>query len=54
VATFLTKIKYVKKARMWCKTFFTFGDKGTPIQHQEWSVDKPNEVRDAETAKANT
>lgn len=30
-------VKYVKAAKMWCKTWFD--EKGT--QKQEWSVDKP-------------
>ena len=34
-----TKIKYVKKARMWVKTSWDkYG-----IQKQEWSINKPNE-----------
>lgn len=34
-----TKIKYVRKAGMWCKT--TFNDKGE--QKQEWFYDKPQQ-----------
>lgn len=30
------KIKYVKKAKMWVKTYFTFGGK-EPKQVQEWT-----------------
>lgn len=37
-------IKYVKRARMWCKTWFEYDHtKGTATQKQEWSKDKPNE-----------
>ena len=35
-----TLIKYVKKAKMYCKT--TFDDKGK--QHQEWTVEKPEQA----------
>lgn len=35
-------IKYVKKARMWCKTTFTREEKTWKlIQKQEWSEKKP-------------
>lgn len=37
------KIKYVKKAQQWVKTFFTFDRLGKPTQHQEWSDTKPKE-----------
>lgn len=36
------KIKYVKKARMWCKSTFTIGNKGKKVQTQEWSSEKPD------------
>lgn len=36
------KIKYVKKARQWVKTYFTFADSKAPKQVQEWSEAKPN------------
>lgn len=37
-------IRFVKRARMWCKTWFEYDhDRGTATQKQEWSVDKPNE-----------
>lgn len=36
-------IKYVKKARMWCKTTFFADEKtGKQKQKQEWSSEKPN------------
>ena len=35
-------IKYVKKARQWCKTIFLVDDKtGKVEQKQEWSNEKP-------------
>ena len=36
-------IKFVKRANMWCKTWFEYSDKGTVTQKQEWSAEKPNE-----------
>lgn len=36
-------IIYVKKAGMWCKTWFEYSDKGTVTQKQAWSQEKPNE-----------
>lgn len=33
-------IKYVKRARMWCKTYWD--DQG--FQKQEWTIDKPIEL----------
>lgn len=35
------KIKWVKKAKMWCKTTITQGPKGKEFK-QEWSNEKPN------------
>ena len=36
-------IKYVRKARLWCKT--TFADqknaKGKVVQKEEWSINRP-------------
>lgn len=34
------KIKFVKKASQWVKTYFTFDGKD-PKQIQEWSKEKP-------------
>lgn len=35
-------IRYVKKARMWCKTWFEYDhERGTATQKQEWTIDKP-------------
>ena len=34
-------IRYVKKARMWCKTWFDYSNKGNIIQKQKWTVEKP-------------
>jgi len=37
-------IKFVKKAGMWCKTWFEYDhQRGTATQKQEWSKEKPNE-----------
>lgn len=33
-------VKFVKKARSWCKTTFT-RTKGGMVQTQEWSTEKP-------------
>ena len=35
------KIKFVKKAGQWCRTYFEQDSKGDMIQKQEWSMDKP-------------
>lgn len=35
------RIKYVKKASQWVKTYFTFEGK-EPKQIQEWSLEKPS------------
>jgi len=34
-----TKIKFVKKAQMWCKTSWD----GKGEQRQEWSIERPDE-----------
>ena len=34
-------IKYVRKAKMWCKTIFTRNDKGEIKQVQSWTSEKP-------------
>lgn len=37
-------IKYVKRAKMWCKTWFEYDHtRGTATQKQEWTEEKPNE-----------
>ena len=37
-----SKIKYVKKARMWCKTSFTYSERRKKMQQkQEWFNEKP-------------
>lgn len=37
-------IKYVKRAKMWCKTWFEYDAvRGTATQKQEWSQEKPSE-----------
>lgn len=37
-------VKYVKRAKMWCKTYFEYNhDRGTATQRQEWTIDKPSE-----------
>lgn len=36
-------IVYVKKARMWCKTWFEYDERGGATQKQEWTTEKPNE-----------
>lgn len=36
-------IKYVKAARMWCKTLFDYSGRGLPIQKQEWTDKKPEQ-----------
>lgn len=38
----IIKIKYVKKARMWCKTTFTASAQKKE-QKQEWSHDEPKQ-----------
>jgi hypothetical protein len=39
-------IKYVKRAKMWCKTWFEYDhERGTAKQVQEWSTEKPNESK---------
>lgn len=34
-------IKYVKKARMWCKTTWGVDAKGKQTQSQEWFMEDP-------------
>lgn len=37
-------IVYVKRARMWCKTWFEYDhERGTAVQKQEWTTEKPND-----------
>lgn len=36
------KIKWVKKAGLWCKTWFERDNKGVLHQKQEWCVEKPD------------
>lgn len=37
-------IRYVKRAKMWCKTWFEYDHtRGTATQRQEWSEEKPSE-----------
>lgn len=37
-------IKFVKRAKMWCKTWFEYdAQRGTAKQMQEWSTEKPKE-----------
>lgn len=36
------KIKFVKKAMQWVKTYFELDGKGQPKQIQEWSADRPS------------
>ncbi len=37
-------IKFVKRANMWCKTWFEYDhERGTVKHMQEWTADKPNE-----------
>ena len=39
-------IKYVKRAKMWCKTWFEYDHtKSTATQKQEWSSEKPDESK---------
>lgn len=35
-------IKWVKRANMWCKTWFEYSDKGGATQKQEWLATKPS------------
>lgn len=37
------KIKFVKKANMFCKTYFVADSQGKPVQKQEWFSERPNE-----------
>lgn len=35
-------IKWVKRAQMWCKTWFQYDqERGTAKQMQEWTAEKP-------------
>ena len=36
-------IVYVKKAKMWCKTWFETNDRGVTSQRQDWSTEKPED-----------
>lgn len=36
-------IKYVKRAKMWCKTWFEYNDRTGPSQKQEWTMEKPTD-----------
>lgn len=39
----VVSIKYVKKAGMWCKTWFEYDHRrGTATQKQEWTREKPD------------
>ena len=38
-----SKIKFVQKANMWCKTTIGVDKQGRKTQKQEWLADKPKE-----------
>lgn len=40
----VVSIKWVKRANMWCKTWFEYSDRMGATQKQEWSIDKPLSV----------
>lgn len=40
------KIKFVKKAGLWCKTWFEKDRTGKYLQKQEWFSEKPKEAKD--------
>lgn len=43
-----SRIKWVKRASMWCRTYFTYNEQSRVYsQHQEWSVLKPEAERSA-------
>lgn len=39
------KIKYVKRAKLWCKTWFEKDNMGRYNQKQEWTVEKPERIK---------